>query len=127
MKNISIFIACTLWLFTQSSYANEVYKCTTTQGITYQSKPCLSKLTQKKLCQKSYDGEFTNQCEKQKWQALKEMKAESQRIRKNSLIPVSVGEEAAKRFDKHYEPAESSSGVDAWSYKQSRSRGGRRR
>lgn len=60
-------------LFSPSASAQELYKCVTSQGTSYQSRPCAITANQKKACNGSASAEFNGNCrlfEQQQQQAI---------------------------------------------------------
>jgi len=60
---IHIIYAFCLMSFCYSTHAQELYKCVTNQGTSYQSSPCSSKASQKIACTGSAADGFNGECE----------------------------------------------------------------
>ncbi|WP_278394698.1 DUF4124 domain-containing protein [Acinetobacter venetianus] len=60
---IQIIYAFCLMSFCYSAHAQELYKCVTNQGSSYQSGPCSSKASQKIACTGSAADGFNGECE----------------------------------------------------------------
>lgn len=65
--------ALSILLLSSTIHAQELYKCVTSQGTTYQSRPCASKVSQKTACTGSAADGFNGDCrsvEQQRQQAM---------------------------------------------------------
>lgn len=66
-------VAIGIVLFVPNVYAQELYKCVTSQGTSYQSRPCAAKSNQKTTCTGSVADGFNGDCravEQQRQQAM---------------------------------------------------------
>lgn len=74
IKNMgTILLMCSGLLYSSVSMAQELYKCVTSQGTSYQSRPCVASSNQKKACTGSVADGFNGNCgaiEQQRQQAM---------------------------------------------------------
>ncbi|WP_096911527.1 DUF4124 domain-containing protein [Acinetobacter colistiniresistens] len=70
LRGLCVFI---LLCFSSAVFAQELYKCVTNQGTTYQSKPCTTKTAQRTACTGSAADGFSGDCrsmQQQRQQAM---------------------------------------------------------
>jgi len=64
MKKTQLWAILVLSVLSYNVQAQELYKCVTSQGTSYQSRPCTAKASQKTTCTGSVADGFNKDCHK---------------------------------------------------------------